>query len=159
MKKRIFSILLTLCMMICLVPTSVFAEGETNRKVETEQELVNALSDSSVDVITLKSDIEIGTTLIVDRNVTLDIYGYMLEISGKSREHLSTSLKKYYSVSPVEYISELRLNYAVNLMTSSNLNITDICYESGFSNLSWFYQVFENKYQKTPAAYKKSLNL
>ena len=83
MKKRIFSILLTLCMMICLVPTSVFAEGETNRKVETEQELVNALSDSSVDVITLKSDIEIGTTLIVDRNVTLDIYGYMLEISGK----------------------------------------------------------------------------
>lgn len=82
MKKRILSILLTLCMMICLVPTSVFAEGETNRKVETEQELVNALSDSSVDVITLKSDIEIGTTLIVDRNVTLDIYGYMLEISG-----------------------------------------------------------------------------
>lgn len=84
MKKRILSILLALCMMICLVPTSVFAEGETNRKVETEQELVNALSDSSVDVITLKSDIEIGTTLIVDRNVTLDIYGYMLEISGKA---------------------------------------------------------------------------
>ena len=83
MKKRTLSILLALCMMICLVPTSVFAEGETNRKVETEQELVNALSDSSVDVITLKSDIEIGTTLIVDRNVTLDIYGYMLEISGK----------------------------------------------------------------------------
>ena len=72
MKRQILSILLALCMMICLVPTSVFAEGETNRKVETEQELVNALSDSSVDVITLKSDIEIGTTLIVDRNVTLD---------------------------------------------------------------------------------------
>lgn len=29
MKKRIISILLTLCMMICLVPTGVFAEGET----------------------------------------------------------------------------------------------------------------------------------
>ena len=28
MKKRILSILLTLCMMLCLVPTSVFAEGE-----------------------------------------------------------------------------------------------------------------------------------
>ena len=81
----------------------------------------------------------------------------MLEISGKSREHLSRSLKKYYSVSPVEYVSELRLNYAVNLMTSSNLNITEICYESGFSNLSWFYQVFENKYKMPPAAYKKSI--
>ena len=29
MKKRIIGILLTLCMMICLVPTGVFAEGET----------------------------------------------------------------------------------------------------------------------------------
>ncbi len=82
MKKRILSILLALCMMICLVPTSVFAEGETNRKVETEQELVNALSDSSVDVITLKSDIEIGTTLTVLRKVTLDLNGYVLKMTG-----------------------------------------------------------------------------
>ena len=29
MKKRILSILLTLCMLFCLVPTGVFAEGET----------------------------------------------------------------------------------------------------------------------------------
>ena len=29
MKKRILSILLTLCMLLCLVPTGVFAEGET----------------------------------------------------------------------------------------------------------------------------------
>ena len=28
MRKRILSILLTLCMVLCLVPTSVFAEGE-----------------------------------------------------------------------------------------------------------------------------------
>ena len=28
MKKRILSILLTLCMLLCLAPTSVFAEGE-----------------------------------------------------------------------------------------------------------------------------------
>lgn len=29
MKKRLLSILLTLCMLFCLVPTGVFAEGET----------------------------------------------------------------------------------------------------------------------------------
>ncbi len=82
MKKRILSILLVLCMMLCLVPTSVFAESETNKKVETEQELVDALSDSSTDIITLKNDIAISTTLTVDRAVTLDVYGYMLEITG-----------------------------------------------------------------------------
>ena len=82
MKKRLLSILLALCMVICLVPTSVFAESETNKKVETEQELVDALSDSSTDIITLKNDIAIGTTLTVLRKVTLDLNGYVLKMTG-----------------------------------------------------------------------------
>ncbi len=82
MKKRILSILLTLCMLLCLVPTTAFAAGETNRKVETEQELVDALADSSVDIITLKNDIAIGTTLTVLRKVTLDLNGYVLKMTG-----------------------------------------------------------------------------
>ena len=82
MKKRILSILLALCMVLCLVPTTAFAEGETNRKVETEQELVNALADSSADIITLKNDIAIGTTLTVLRKVTLDLNGYVLKMTG-----------------------------------------------------------------------------
>ena len=82
MKKRILSILLALCMLFCLVPTTAFAEGETNRKVETEQELVDALADSSVDIITLKNDIAIGTTLTVLRKVILDLNGYVLKMTG-----------------------------------------------------------------------------
>ena len=82
MKKRLLSILLALCMLFCLVPTTAFAEGETNRKVETEQELVDALADSSVDIITLKNDIAIGTTLTVLRKVTLDLNGYVLKMTG-----------------------------------------------------------------------------
>lgn len=82
MKKRILSILLALCMVLCLVPITAFADGETNRKVETEQELVDALADSSVDIITLKNDIAIGTTLTVLRKVTLDLNGYVLKMTG-----------------------------------------------------------------------------
>ena len=82
MKKRLLSILLALCMVLCLVPTTAFAEGETNRKVETEQELVDALADSSVDIITLKNDIAIGTTLTILRKVTLDLNGYVLKMTG-----------------------------------------------------------------------------
>lgn len=82
MKKRILSILLALCMVLCLVPTTAFAAGETSRKVETEQELVNALADSSADIITLKNDIAIGTTLTVLRKVSLDLNGYVLKMTG-----------------------------------------------------------------------------
>ena len=69
-------------MLFCLVPTTAFAAGETNRKVETEQELVDALADSSADIITLKNDIAIGTTLTILRKVTLDLNGYVLKMTG-----------------------------------------------------------------------------
>ena len=82
MKKRILSILLALCMLLCLVPTTVFAEGETNRKVETEQELVAALADGTADVIRLTKDIDISNSLTILRKVTLDLNGYVLKMTG-----------------------------------------------------------------------------
>ena len=82
MKKRILSILLTLCMLFCLVPTTAFAAGETNRKVETEQELVEALADGTADVIRLTKDIDISNSLTILRKVTLDLNGYVLKMTG-----------------------------------------------------------------------------
>ena len=82
MKKRILSILLALCMLFCLVPTTAFAEGETNRKVETEQELVAALADDTADVIRLTKDIDISNSLTILRKVTLDLNGYVLKMPG-----------------------------------------------------------------------------
>ena len=82
MKKRILSILLALCMVLCLVPTTAFAAGETNRKVETEQELVAALADDTADVIRLTKDIDISNSLTVLRKVTLDLNGYVLKMTG-----------------------------------------------------------------------------
>lgn len=82
MKKRLLSILLTLCMLFCLVPTTAFAAGETNRKVETEQELVAALADGTADVIRLTKDIDISNSLTILRKVTLDLNGYVLKMTG-----------------------------------------------------------------------------
>ena len=82
MKKRILSILLALCMLFCLVPTAAFAAGETNRKVETEQELVAALADGTADVIRLTKDIDISSSLTILRKVTLDLNGYVLKMTG-----------------------------------------------------------------------------
>ena len=69
-------------MLFCLVPTTVFAAGETNRKVETEQELVAALADGTADVIRLTKDIDISNSLTILRKVTLDLNGYVLKMTG-----------------------------------------------------------------------------
>lgn len=79
----------------------------------------------------------------------------MYEISGKSREHVSREFKKYYNTTPTEFVTRLRLGMAVNLLLTSNLSATDICYECGFENLSWFYKCFYKKFEKTPVLYRK----
>ncbi len=79
----------------------------------------------------------------------------MKKIANKSREHLTRSMKQYYGITPSEYITDLRLNHSANLLISSNLSATDICYECGFENLSWFYKQFAKKFGVTPKEYKR----
>ena len=82
MKKRILSILLTLCMVICFVPTGVFAEDIAFKNVASAAELKNALADSSVPGIRLTKDIVTDEAFNVTRTVTLDLNGYMLKMTG-----------------------------------------------------------------------------
>ena len=64
--------------------SSTNAKGTASQtaSVGTENELVAALAESTVNLITLKNDIAVSATLTVDRAVTLDLVGYMLEITG-----------------------------------------------------------------------------
>ncbi len=56
------------------------ANGEA--EVTTASELTGALADSSISRITLKGDVEISSTLTVNRTVTLDLNGNVLKMTG-----------------------------------------------------------------------------
>ncbi len=77
------------------------------------------------------------------------------ELCGKSREHATRLLKTYYGVTPSAYVNHLRLSYAASLFSGSNLNVTEICYECGFQNVSWFYTAFRAQFGMTPLAYRQ----
>ncbi len=158
MKKRLFSILLALCMVLCLVPTTAFAESETEeppvcscetactaeamnadcpicgaegalpencakcaqpaddavvqpegevsdpqpegkvsdpqpetaltaliggnetaKEVSNESELTAAIADTNVNTVKLAANIDISSSLTVNRTVTLDLNGYVLK--------------------------------------------------------------------------------
>lgn len=52
------------------------------KEVATAEELTAALADGSISGITLKGDIDIGSTLTVNRTVTLDLNGCVLKMTG-----------------------------------------------------------------------------
>ena len=53
------------------------------------------------------------------------------------------------------YCCELRLKYARNLLLSSDLSITEICYQSGFGSLSGFSREFHRRYHVSPRQMRK----
>jgi AraC family cel operon transcriptional repressor len=77
------------------------------------------------------------------------------QLTNKTPEHLSRVLKKYFSKSPTDYINELKLNYAANLLSNSDENISFISIEAGFENLSHFYHLFKKKFNTSPADFRK----
>ena len=86
MKKRWLGILLTIGMVLTLLPTAAWAEGETEpvtKVVSTAEELTAALADSANDVVKLMEDITITKSLTVSRTVTLDLNDHVLTITGE----------------------------------------------------------------------------
>lgn len=63
------------------ISITVVANASGTNKVSTEAELVSALADNSISEIQMTGDIDIGSTLMVNRAVTLDLNGFVLRMT------------------------------------------------------------------------------
>lgn len=75
-----------------------------------------------------------------------------------SKKYLSQFLKEQTGKSYTEYVEELRLDHAMQLLRTTDLNITDIAEQCGFSTANTFYKAFRRKYQLSPSAVRKGDN-
>lgn len=53
-----------------------------------------------------------------------------------------------------DYIVDIRLGYAARMLVDSSKNISEICYECGFNNLSNFNRTFKSKRNYTPRDFR-----
>lgn len=59
----------------------------------------------------------------------------------------------------VNFVNEVRVGYACKLLTGDQYNISEICYMSGFQNLSNFNRQFKKILNKTPHQYREEMTL
>ena len=76
-------------------------------------------------------------------------------LSGRSQGHLNRVFRQHLGLTPTEYINQIRLSYAKNLILTSETAIVEIAFESGFENLSHFYHQFKKHYHQTPMDLRK----
>ncbi len=55
----------------------------------------------------------------------------------------------------IETVLQYRINFALSQLVQTNLPVADICFESGFGNVSHFNKVFKNKMKLSPLQYRK----
>jgi len=80
-----------------------------------------------------------------------------VQLSGKSQEHLTRSIKKYYGITPTAFINQQRLKHAASLLSATNKPVTEIMYASGFENVSHFLKLFKKQYNLTPRRYRQKI--
>ena len=78
-------------------------------------------------------------------NITL-----LIEKIGYTKEHIRRTFKKYTGLTLTDYFNEIKLNYAYTLLLRTDYSIEEIMYKIGINNVSYFYSLFKQKYNKTP---------
>jgi AraC-like DNA-binding protein len=70
---------------------------------------------------------------------------------GLSRMQVHRKLKALTGMPATTFIHTVRLQKAYNLLSDTDLNVSEVAYKVGFSNHSYFSKLFVNQYGKIPS--------
>lgn len=93
---------------------------------------------------------------IINRDFMLDIsIESVAEKLFLSPNYLGWAFKKALNVTFREYLNEVRLKYARNLLLSTDLQLKEVAGYSGFNSVEYFSAVFKNKTKESPAKFRQ----
>ncbi len=98
---------------------------------------------------------------IIQQNLSDETFGIaeLCRSIGMSRTQLHNKLKSLTGRSTSHYIRSIRIHKAKDMLANDpSLNITDIAFEVGFSNLKYFSKVFSEEIGNSPSNYRKNLH-
>lgn len=77
---------------------------------------------------------------------------------GISRTKCCQIFKKYLNKTPIEFLNSYRLENSINLLRDTSLSITEIAYNCGFNNLSYYSEIFKQYKGCTPNEYRTTIS-
>ena len=80
----------------------------------------------------------------------------MVDEMGMGRTVFFNKLKSLTGLSPVEFIREMRIKRAAQLLEEQRYNITEVTYMVGMNDSRYFAKCFKNTYGVTPSEYRRA---
>lgn len=75
-----------------------------------------------------------------------------------SRSECCRYFKRILKTTPLNYVSDYRIQKSLILLQQPETNVTDVAYQLGFNSTSYFIDKFRKSMNLTPLAYKKQKN-
>lgn len=72
-----------------------------------------------------------------------------------SKYHFHRLFTATYGITPAEYLSQRRIERAQDLLRSTNLTVTEVCFAVGFSSLGSFSTRFRELVGETPRQFQR----
>lgn len=79
----------------------------------------------------------------------------LAEIAAMNEAAFCRFFKKTTGKSAINYINELRIGKACNLLNDPNLAIADVSFQSGFNNITHFNRTFKKIKEVSPSSFKR----
>ena len=108
------------------------------------------LTVSSLDERLLKKALSIVEENISNEQFNIPMFSSEL---GVSRTMLFTKIKAWTNFTPNEFIQEIRMKRAAQLLEQGKINVSQISYKVGFKNPKYFAKCFQKKFGLSPTQY------
>ena len=91
------------------------------------------------------------------KNLNRMSVGLLAEEFHFQEDYFNRFLKAQTGMTYTEYLQNLRLKRAEMLLLNSEYTIDDIVKEVGYKNKGYFYKIFTERHQLTPAQFRKRM--
>lgn len=114
--------------------STTYSGGENPRTTELVREIISYVTQN------------------YQEQITLD---FMAHHVGFSKEYFCRFFKKHVGITFLQYLSEVRISNAGHLLATTDLSISEIMQEVGFTNQTIFNRLFKEIYGMTPRQIRK----
>ena len=145
-------ILYLLLALAALAGTTWFILRRHRRKVETE------VLQAKVSAMTADHHLTDKMIAIIDHHLDDSDFGLeqLLAEIGMSKSTLYRQLKTETDMTPSDFIRNIRLKRACEMLLSQKMTVAEVAYATGFSNPKYFTRCFKDMFGKTPTEYIRS---
>lgn len=139
-----------------------FLSGDLHQAVAIDS-LVNSLMQPGVTARKTQRIIPKWVTTVRELINDLPTHDWTLAELSKLADihpnHLCRAFSTYFGCTLGRYLKAVRIQRAMTLMISSNLNLSEIAHACGFADQSHFIRTFRMFHKFTPLVYRKGLGL